>query len=142
MFYLPETFLVDVGEIDDQHMEMVDIANNLEQLLNTGRSEEFEEPFRQFLSLMRIHFAYEEVLMRNMDYPHFEMHRQHHHEVEARAKYLIEKCRENGAVTKELIVESFTNILSDIVHADLSFAEFAKQKHDPDPPETSPAHPG
>lgn len=149
MFYLPEAFLVDVADIDDQHQELVDVANDMERILNDGHPEDFEPLFRRFNSLMRIHFSYEEALMRDADYPHYDWHVKHHEEVIARTHDLIARCRENGAITRELIVESFTNILSDVVHADLSFAEFTKGGKDLDAPgasppgrEDNPCHPG
>lgn len=88
---------VGIEEIDEQHKVLVGLVNRMHDAIHHRHgSEVVHEILEQLTEYTRIHFAVEESLMRILNYPGYEEHREEHEElvnhiVELRQKVLTGK---------------------------------------------------
>lgn len=74
-----EEFSVNVKVIDDQHQEMLDIVNNLHTAVEGSEDKEVLEKLLIDLNEhTRTHFATEDALMKQYNYPGYEGHLHEH----------------------------------------------------------------
>ncbi len=70
---------VGIAEIDAQHQILVDLLNEIHEAIREGTTVEVTKGIIDRLDqYTRIHFAVEECLMRILDYPDYERHKQEH----------------------------------------------------------------
>ena len=90
-----ETYTVGVKAIDEQHMELVAITNNLFQAImdETGRDIVLDV-LHELVKYAVHHFDYEEQLMREHGYPAVELHDhiQEHEALKQQVHVFIEEC--------------------------------------------------
>lgn len=73
---------VGVEELDEQHKVLVGLINSLNDAMRERRSHEVvRDIVRRLAEYTRIHFAVEESLMRILNYPDYELHKQQHQEL-------------------------------------------------------------
>ncbi|WNO11127.1 bacteriohemerythrin [Teredinibacter sp. KSP-S5-2] len=73
---------VGIEEIDDQHKVLVDLLNQLHAAIHERRGNDVALPIlNRLIEYTRIHFAVEESLMRILNYPDFETHKEHHEQL-------------------------------------------------------------
>jgi hemerythrin len=74
-----DDFNINVGPIDEQHRQMLELALDLHQAAADGHATaEVVRKFDQLAEFTRTHFDFEESLMLEHDYPHLEDHRREH----------------------------------------------------------------
>jgi len=96
---------VGVQEIDEQHKVLVDLANRMHAAIRTRHgSEEVEPILDELIQYTKVHFTVEESVMRVLDYPGYEHHKQQHEHLIERIQEMREKIREGkSAVSFELM---------------------------------------
>jgi hemerythrin-like metal-binding protein len=78
-----ESWLTDIPDIDQQHITMTNKLNQIIDLLNhldinKNCNKKLEKLLLEFLNLTSNHFASEEALMRQADYPDYSVHKKEH----------------------------------------------------------------
>ena len=132
LFSLTQDLLTGIPEIDGQHSELLDLANEVVNAAGVGLHRELFELATTFLAgYAAYHFAAEEKVMTDLDYPlrgqHFDEHRRLQRGVAAR----VAEARMNR--TCEACKDKVAQFLGDwIVHhirvADREMAEFLRSQ--------------
>lgn len=77
-----------IQQIDEQHQTLARITNKLHQAIKQKQDQAYiDELMGQLANYIRIHFSVEESLMRSLNYPDYEAHKQSH-------KALLDQCLE------------------------------------------------
>ena len=80
---------VGIEEIDEQHRVLVDLVNEMHQAITDQRgSEVVSDILEKLADYTRIHFAVEESLMRILQYPDYEPHKEQHEKLIAHLREL------------------------------------------------------
>ena len=129
-FSLTQDLLTGIPAIDEQHGELLDLANEVVNATGHGLPPELFDLAATFLAgYAAYHFAAEEMVMTHLDYPqrsqHFDSHRRLQREVaahvaEARMNRTCEACKDEIA----LFLENW--IVHHIRVADREMAEFLR----------------
>jgi len=131
-FSLTQDLVTGIPEIDEQHGELLDLANEVVNAAGAGLHPELFELATTFLAgYVAYHFAAEEKVMTDLDYPergqHFDEHRQLQrevasHMVAAGLNRTCEACKDEIA----LLFENW--IVHHIRLADREMAEFLRSQ--------------
>jgi len=79
IFKWSEKYCVNVSEIDDQHKQLIDMANRMHDAISAGEGKEVvEHLLADLLEFTYAHFATEENLMRQYKYPKYPAHKIEH----------------------------------------------------------------
>lgn len=77
-----DEFSVDHGPIDDQHRQLVEIANKFEEASRRGKgSRIMSEILNDLMGYTQEHFAFEEKVLSEAGYPQLERHRSQHRQL-------------------------------------------------------------
>jgi hemerythrin len=99
-----------IRRIDEQHQELIDLLNLLESLEKDAHSGNEIESTLDFLGeYVKTHFSYEEELMLENGYPHYEWHKNWHQGYISKYTSLKDEYALNGAS------EEFSTILHDFI---------------------------
>jgi hemerythrin len=114
---------VGMGEIDEQHKELVGIINQLHDamLANKGRPLQ-QEIIYQMVDYAVNHFALEEKLMRSSNFPGYEPHRQEHAQFAAEAAELKGRTDHGDLILSLEILSLLKDWLQNhILHTDMKY---------------------
>lgn len=79
LFEWADEYNVGVSDIDEQHMELVALINQLHDAIRSRKaSRQVRSTLDELVEYTRTHFAIEERLMRESNYPDYESHRSYH----------------------------------------------------------------
>mgnify|MGYP001766245993 CR=1 FL=1 len=79
LFDFDKEFRLGIAAVDDEHIRLVDMLNQVHTLLSEGKREEARQFFTQTLSgYVNEHFANEERFMESIEFPFLEEHRRIH----------------------------------------------------------------
>lgn len=74
-----DSFSVKIPSIDEQHKNLLQIINDLHDAMLIGKSGTvIKEILHEIFEYTQYHFSYEEELLKKIQYPNFEAHRQLH----------------------------------------------------------------
>lgn len=119
-------FSIGVKEMDNQHMELVNIINGIHKVLNEGQGmERLGDMLDRLLKYTDNHFAAEEKLMKKHRCPAYEEHRGKHAAMRKKVLSLIKDFRGG----KEAMTYSVLNFLQGwltkhIMETDRKYADF------------------
>jgi len=100
-----DSYSVGVDEIDKQHIQLVDIINELNEAVMDCRSEEvLDSVFVKLHEYAIYHFSTEEEYMRMLNYPHLIQHMQIHDEFRAAIAEFSRKFTENKSFASMQLV--------------------------------------
>lgn len=96
---------VGIQEIDEQHKVLVDLLNQLHQAILEHHGQDVTTSIMDRLcEYTKIHFTVEESLLRILNYPDYEEHKQHHEQLLAEVKQLRHKMEhEDHSISFELL---------------------------------------
>ena len=98
---------VGIEEIDEQHKQLLDLINRLYDAMISGEQklQVAKDVLNELMQYTVVHFAVEESLFRIFDYPDYEAHCAHHHELRAQVIDINRKVQSGEKmVTPELLV--------------------------------------
>ena len=100
-----EELSVGIQEIDEQHKVLVNLLNQLHDAIHQRHgSEAARKILDELADYTRIHFAVEESLMRVLEYPDYEAHKQQHEDLIQQLVDLKEKLDTGGhSISFELL---------------------------------------
>ena len=70
-----ETYNIGIDVIDNQHRQILDYINALEQVKNTGQRDKIKEVLEDLIDYTQSHFSFEENLLEQVSYQYLPSHR-------------------------------------------------------------------
>ncbi len=119
-----------VKEIDDQHRELIDIANSLIKAVENqaGRST-VEAVIKKLRAYTVAHFTAEELLMREAKYPKLGVHETEHRKLKRDVQqFQQELYKSKGPTPNEILAFIKRWLLDHILTFDRGFARYLKEK--------------
>ncbi len=116
----------DVSVIDQQHLELVNMLNRLNDAVKNKESrEDIYRIIDEVIDFTRLHFATEEELMAHSGYVDVEFHKEKHKQLMQDALHLKGKLADVGEAmfTDWFNHWPFTRVLAHIQYADQQFEE-------------------
>lgn len=90
-FQWKESYSVNITALDQQHRRLFDTVNELDRALRTGEGNPALDPvLEKLVEYAKIHFATEESLMRQHDFPGLSTHRTQHEMFRQKIAALLE----------------------------------------------------
>ncbi|RLJ20159.1 hemerythrin [bacterium endosymbiont of Escarpia laminata] len=121
-----DSLSVGIEEIDEQHKILVNLINRMHQAIHERHgSDVVKDILAELADYTRIHFAVEESLMRILNYPGYDEHKEIHDELLGHVVELIEKV-ESGktAIGFELLHFLKTWLTKHIMEEDMRYTGF------------------
>lgn len=105
MTFLHWTADLDTGieEIDQQHKQLVDCINALYDAHHSGSRERMAQAIAELVDCTVAHFAFEELLLEQSDYPLFAAHARLHHNFIQKITALQSRFAAGEAVGQEFL---------------------------------------
>jgi hemerythrin-like metal-binding protein len=120
------TYKVNVALLDQQHQELFDTVNKLEQVLRVGEGNAaIDGILDRLMNYAELHFAAEESLMERHEFPGLSTHRVQHEMFRKRMVTFIEKHRAaKPGVSVELLLFLPTWLKTHVVRRDKQYSAF------------------
>lgn len=110
-----EEYSVGIDSIDEQHKKMIDLINQLQAALIYATGIEFErDALNALVDYTKVHFAYEEGMLEDNDYPGFEAHKAQHAKMIAKVEAVLEEYQKEPETAMKNAVDYLQDWL--IVH--------------------------
>jgi len=121
-----DTLSVGIEEIDEQHKVLVDLVNQMHEAIHQRHgSDVVIGILGQLAEYTRIHFAVEESLMRILNYPGYEAHKEIHEELLHTVQDLQEKVSSGKkSIGFELMHFLKTWLTKHIMEEDMQYSGF------------------
>lgn len=122
--------MLDVGEIEQQHQQLVRLFKKLNDAVeNRVSRKEVYQIIDEVIAYTRLHFEAEELLMVQSGYPEIEMHKEKHRQLISEALHLKEKL---DYVGDEMFTDwfnhwPFARVLAHIQYADKQINDYIVQ---------------
>ncbi len=131
--YTWQEFLrIGVDELDDQHKRLLDIANDFQDALRSGRDRQaVHEAARALRAYAGEHFTAEERYMASIAFPGLEEHRQRHEELLRKAAGFVDTLQAGGDVAaRDMDVFIKTWILNHVLALDIELTDAVRPAGD------------
>ena len=120
-----ETLWVGIGEAHSEHDVIVKRYNDFVATLRRPEcAGERPEKFQNLVSYIRLHFTFEDTLMKFLRYPGCEQHRRQHIGFIKRLDSFAQEVRAGRATTEELVLFIGHWLLGHVLIADTEFGDF------------------
>jgi hemerythrin len=125
-----EEYSMGVEKIDRQHKHLFEIINKLvEQVGLSADTELVSETLMEMVNYAREHFADEEKLMKEYDYPEIELQNKQHSYFISTTAELIISFMDNKHITGDEIAEFLKIWLTNhILKSDMKYKEYFRQR--------------
>lgn len=122
-----DSFRVDIPEIDEQHKKFLDLVDDAKNNLESSENKGTNKIIKALEDYASYHFAFEEELIGNSEFPNLLMHKQEH-------KQFIEKIRQlrldvestNPLVAKKTVDFMRKWFISHILDNDRKYVDYIK----------------
>lgn len=130
VFNFEAEFKLGIESVDQEHMKLVNMLNDVHRLVNEGKKNEAIEYFS--LTLARYvseHFAHEEAYMRQIGFPQVEEHAKIHENFKKSFMQSLPKLATyDDAAFRAALSDAFTWIINHIGRTDRKYAQFLMEK--------------
>jgi hemerythrin len=125
-----ESFSVKVKQFDDQHKKLIDMVNELHDAMKVGKGKDvLEKILAGLIQYTVTHFANEERLMKQHNYPEYEQHKKEHNLLTLQVNDVQRKFREGGAVLSQSVLQFLKEWLQNHIQGtDKNYAPFLNGK--------------
>jgi hemerythrin len=125
-----ESYSVKVKQFDDQHKKLIDMVNELHDAMKVGKGKDLLEKILAGLIQYTVtHFANEERLMKQHNYPGYEQHKKEHNLLTLQVNDVQKKFHEGGAVLSQSVLQFLKEWLQNhIKGTDKNYAPFLNGK--------------
>jgi len=133
MVELSETFVLDCEELDKDHRRLVEMVNEINEMLESGKTGNCKGKVLEFVNFAKGHFAREELLLTRVGYPDVGKHRQHHRQLDEKMEHILgfaESVAVNEIARESLKKELVFFLMDDVITTDLEFKAFIGDKQD------------
>lgn len=132
LFNFENEFRLGIEEMDNEHIKLVDMLNEVHALLSEGKRDEARRYFSETLSnYVDEHFSDEEQFLERIGFPGLEAHKKIHETFKASFRELQPKIESyDEAAFRSALNDTFTWIIVHIGKTDRKYAKFyfAQQK--------------
>jgi hemerythrin-like metal-binding protein len=128
MFEWKDSYSVKMATIDGQHQNLFRIAGELHAAMLAGKAQaSVSNIVDRLAQYVRVHFAYEERLMQEADYPQFAAHKASHDEL-TRQVLQFQADLQKGKQTLSVALLQFLKkwLVDHIENADQKYAPFLR----------------
>lgn len=127
---LLETFITGHPVIDDEHRKIVESINAVWSALESEDHDRCATLLDAFLRICTEHFATEERLLADLDYPDLADHKVFHQELIIKAKAIKSLCMDAHSISniQSCFREMATLLIEDVVKGDMQFVSFLIEK--------------
>ena len=125
-----ESFRVEVKELDDQHMKLFTLVNDLSDLVgHSGMIAGHDAEKKELLEFTRFHFESEEALMENNAYPRLDVQKKAHADLLARLERFVSAGERRARPRAETMVDYLKDwLIRHTLLEDLIYREFFREK--------------
>jgi hemerythrin-like metal-binding protein len=125
-----ESYSVGIKEIDKQHKKLIELINQLIEAKGVSvRSEIISNTLTEMTNYAIYHFQAEEELMRQHQYPQYDVHHKAHMEfVRKTAEMATETIELNRAVPEVLLSYLKSWLISHILKSDMAYKDFFRDR--------------
>lgn len=126
LFDFDAEFRLGIDAVDDEHIRLIDLLNEVHTLLSEGKRDEARRVFGETLSdYVDVHFANEERFMESIGFPQLEDHRKIHENFKRSFKELkpqIEQADDDAF--RKALTDAFSWIVTHIGKTDKKYAAY------------------
>jgi len=98
LFQWKDAYSVHIAEIDKQHKQLIEMVNELHEAMAKGKGKEaLGQVLARLIDYTKVHFAFEEDLMRKNGYPEYDAHKAKHDKMAAKVLNLQSQYRQGKA---------------------------------------------
>jgi hemerythrin-like metal-binding protein len=110
-----DSFLIGIDELDYEHKILLgDINRFHEELMGQEEKSEIERCLGEIYSRMQSHFALEEHVMKENDYPYYNEHKKEHEKLlDTYTEYMVQFLNDSGSSPGIRIDENLKNWIID-----------------------------
>ncbi len=103
--------VIDDGQIDKDHQELISIANRVLALNKPDEQiEDLKQSIRELYDYVKYHFKQEEIFMQQVNYPDFADHHEKHREIIKKMNHILSHSKHMND-----ILNNFRNLVNDWV---------------------------
>ncbi len=124
-FIWNDDYATGIVELDEQHKKILELGNKLSE--EDGKNC-LKKSIMDLYKYTRIHFEYEENLMRNAGYPDWEIHRKIHEELIDKLNTVGEKAAGESLSLDEFKRFVYIWIIDHVMYQDKKFTDFYKNQ--------------
>ena len=118
---------IGVPVIDDQHRQIVDYINVLDQAMRNGDKEEVGLVIDQLVDYTVSHFSFEENMMEHGNYPFIDTHKQVHANFTQRVYNYKTRYQKGDEVTRALMSDLKVWLENHIKRDDIDYSPYVKK---------------
>lgn len=117
---------VGVKQFDEEHHQLINLVNNLNNALKVGSTEKtMEDILVQLVKYTIIHFNHEEELMKSQQYPHFLAHKKEHESLTTQVNDFYNRFKSGKAIFSiELMTFLKEWLVKHILGTDMAYKKF------------------
>lgn len=126
LFDFDAEFRLGIAQIDNEHIKLVDMLNEVHFLLSAGKREEARLFFSETLSAyVQEHFANEERFMAGIGFPNLDAHHKIHENFKNSFQELKPRIESyDEAAFRQALTDAFTWLITHIGKTDRRYATF------------------
>ena len=124
-FIWNDDYATGIAELDDQHKKIFDLGNSIADIKNTDR---IKKSIMSLYKYTRLHFDFEENLMKDAGYPVWKSHREIHEDLITELNTVGKKVAGNELSIDEFKRFVYVWIVDHIMFQDKQFANYYKKK--------------
>lgn len=130
LFDFDSEFKLGIEAVDQEHVKLVDMLNNVHALIAEGKKAEAQTYFCQTLSDYVVeHFAHEEKFLESIGYPQIDEHKKIHENYKKALQELLPLVASyDDAAFRKALTDTYTWILTHIGKTDRRYAKFYLSK--------------
>jgi hemerythrin len=130
IFFWDPKFSVHIALIDEQHQKLIDTANLLYDAIIQGRSADvLDEIFIRMADYVSVHFATEEKLMLEYQFPGYDEHKKEHTDCTHKiADFKEQLAQGQQRISIDLISFLISWIHHHLLYMDAKYCDFFKEK--------------
>lgn len=118
-----ETYNIGIEVIDNQHRQILDYINALEQVKNTGQRDKIKEVLEDLIDYTQSHFSFEENLLEQVSYQYLPSHRGIHELFVKRLNDYRLKFEKGEAIENDLYRLLSKWLINHIQHDDQDYVD-------------------
>jgi hemerythrin len=126
LFDFDAEFRLGIESVDNEHIRLIDMLNEVHNLLSLGKKDEARQFFGETLSgYVNEHFANEEKFMESIGFPQFEDHKKIHENFKKSFQELMPQIENaDDAAFRKALSDAFTWIITHIGKTDKKYAAY------------------
>lgn len=130
-----DTFEVGLKQIDDDHRQMLAIMRQIKAAGELRDRERCVALLDELVAFSQAHFAREEAILRDIEFPSADVHEAYHADLLERADVVKEACKtiRSDRDFRDCCEEMFGFLIDDVIAGDMKIKSFLQERGIADP---------